>query len=102
MNRDSETSQNKPTQLISKVVLLALLASSIYAQAKDPAPNQIALSQPLIVKWRYQSDQSSNLSPAADKTTVFLPLAGGTLIALNAADGKLLWRFEAGCDLSTS
>ncbi len=105
MNRDSATSQNKAWKIISKVVcwcLLALLGSLIQSAARYPAHEQIALSQPLVVKWRYQSDQTSNLTPAADKTTVFLPLAGGTLIALNAADGKLLWKAEAGGELSAS
>jgi outer membrane protein assembly factor BamB len=105
MTRDSATSQRKPWKLISKVVcwcLLALLGSSIQSAARYTAPNQIALSQPLVVKWRYQSDRTSNLTPAADQTTVFLPLAGGTLVALNAADGKLLWKAEAGGELSAS
>ena len=105
MNRDSATSQNKTWKIISKVAcwcLLALLGSSSQSAARYPAHDQVALSQPLVVKWRYQSDQTSNLTPAADKTTVFLPLAGGTLIALNAADGKLLWRAEAGGELSAS
>ena len=105
MTPDSATSRKKPWKLISKVVcwcLLALLGSSIQSAARYSAPNQVALSQPLTVKWRYQSDQISNLTPAADKTTVFLPLAGGTLVALNAADGKLLWKAEAGGELSAS
>jgi outer membrane protein assembly factor BamB len=105
MNRDSVTSRKKPWKLISKVVcwcLLALPGSSFQYAARYSAPNQVALSQPLTVKWRYRSDQISNLTPAADKTTVFLPLAGGTLIALNAADGKLLWKAEAGGELSAS
>ena len=94
MNRDSLTSQVKPWMVISQLLcwcLLALPGSSIRPAVRYPAPSQIALAQPLIVKWRYQSDQISNLTPAADKTRVFLPLVGGTLVALNAADGKLLW-----------
>jgi outer membrane protein assembly factor BamB len=105
MTPDSATSRKKRWKLISKVVcwcLLALLGSSIQSAARYSAPNQVALSQPLTVKWRYQSDQISNLTPAADKTTVFLPLAGGTLVALNAADGKLLWKAEAGGEMSAS
>jgi outer membrane protein assembly factor BamB len=82
--------------------LLALPGSSIRPAVRYPAPSQIALAQPLIVKWRYQSDQISNLTPAADKTRVFLPLMGGTLVALNAADGKLLWRTEAGGEFSAA
>src|SRR6267154_137325 len=104
MNRDSVASQKTARQVISKTVcrtLLAILASSLSLQAQISAP-QIALSEPLVLKWRYQSDQISNLTPAADRTTIFLPLAGGGLLALNAADGKLLWRAEGGGESSAS
>ena len=92
MNRNPVTSQMKRWKIISKLVywcLLVLLSSSVRSAVQAPGPTQIALSQPLIVKWRYQTDETTNLTPAADKTTVFLPLAAGTLIALNASDGKL-------------
>jgi outer membrane protein assembly factor BamB len=82
--------------------LVMMLGLSLGSAGRRLGQNQIALSQPLIVKWRYQSDQTSNLTPAADKTTVFLPLAAGTLIALNAADGKLLWKAEAGGEFSAA
>jgi len=105
MNRDGVTSQMKFRNLISKFVcisLLGLLGSSTRPAVLYSGPGQVALSQPLIIKWRYQSDQISNLTPASDKTTVFLPLAAGTLIALNAPDGKLLWRAEAGGEFSAA
>jgi len=93
----------KAWNIFSKVVCSCLLAVSGSTLAVPAhGQNQIALSQPLVVKWRYQSDQTSNLTPAADKTTVFLPLAAGTLIALNAADGKLIWKAEAGGDFSAA
>ena len=104
MNGNSVTSQMKLCKIVPKLICCCLLALSglpIPSVAQAP-PNQIALSQPLVVKWRYQSDQTTNLTPAADKTTVFLPLAAGTLIALNAADGKLLWKAEAGGDFSAA
>src|SRR2546428_594745 len=105
MNRDSLTSQMKPWNIFSKLAccfLVTLLGSSPGSTVRPLGQNQIALSQPLIVKWRYQSDQTSNLTPAADKTTVFLPLPAGILIALNAADGKLLWKAEAGGEFSAA
>lgn len=105
MNRDFVPSLMKPRKVVSKILCCCLLALSDYSSpsaARYPGQKQIALAQPLIVKWRYQSDQASNLTPAADKTTVFLPLAAGTLIALNAADGKLLWRAEAGGEFSAA
>ncbi len=95
----------KPRKDISQTIcscLLALLVCSSPSAVSYPGQNQIALSQPLVVKWRYQSDQTSNLTPAADKTTVFLPLAAGTLIALNSSDGKLIWRAETGGEFSAA
>jgi outer membrane protein assembly factor BamB len=105
MHRHSVNSQMKPWKLIANLFcgcLLALFVSPTHSAERVPQPNQLALSQPLIVKWSYQTDQITNLTPAADKTTVFLPLAAGTLIALNAADGKLLWKTEAGGDFSAA
>ena len=64
--------------------------------------NQLALSQPLTVKWRYKSDRASNFTPATDDKTVYLPLSGGTLIALNVTDGQLRWRAEAGGEFSAA
>jgi outer membrane protein assembly factor BamB len=94
-----------PGKFISKIIcccLLALLVYSTQSAVRYQGQKQLALSQPLVVKWRYQSDQTSNLTPAADKTTVFLPLVGGTLISLNARDGKLIWRAEAGGEFSAA
>src|SRR3981081_81230 len=82
--------------------LVALLSYSTQSAVRSQGQKPLALSQPLVVKWHYQSDQTSNLTPAADKTTVFLPLAGGTLISLNALDGKLIWRAEAGGEFAAA
>jgi len=82
--------------------LLAFVVSPSPPVTSFSAPNQIALSQPLTVKWRYQSDQTSNLTPVADGNTVYLPLSGGILVALNAADGKLRWKAEAGGEFSAA
>jgi outer membrane protein assembly factor BamB len=106
MNQDSVASQIRSWTRNSKTIcwiLLAILTSSFCFPARGQVPAaKIALSEPLILKWRYQSDQISNLTPAADQTTIFLPLTGGGLLALNAADGKLLWRAEGGGESSAS
>lgn len=67
-------------------------------RAKDDGP---ILSQPLAIAWRYQTDQATNFTPAADGQTVFVPLSSGVLMALNASDGKLNWKAEAGGVFST-
>ena len=105
MNEHPGTSHKTHWQLISKALcwfLLALHGSAIHARPRYPPSDLIALSQPLTVRWRYQSDRISNLTPASDKTTVFLPLSDGTLVALNAADGKLIWKADAGGEFSAA
>jgi outer membrane protein assembly factor BamB len=66
---------------------------------RDDGP---VLSQPLSIVWRYQTDQTTDLTPAADGQTVFVPLGSGILMALNARDGKLVWKAEAGGDFSAA
>ena len=60
------------------------------------------LSQPLTVRWRYESAVTLNFTPAFDNERIYLPLAGGTIVALKAKDGQLFWRSEMGGELSAS
>jgi len=80
-------------------ILVAVLTHSSLARtiSRNDGP---ALSQPLTVAWRYHTDQTTDLTPAADAQTVFFPLSNGVLVALNADDGKLQWRAEIGGDFS--
>jgi len=66
------------------------------------ASSDALLSQPLTVRWRYESPVTLNLTPAFDSERVYLPLAGGTIVALKAKDGQLYWRTEVGGELSAS
>lgn len=82
--------------------LAALACASGVLLARNRNENQIALSQPLTIKWRYDSDQTSNLTPAADANLIYVPLAGGVLVSLNVADGKLSWKAETGGEFSAA
>ena len=62
----------------------------------------IVLSEPLTVRWRYESSVTLNLTPASDVERIYLPLAGGVVVALRAKDGQLFWRSEIGGELSAS
>src|ERR1700693_5719646 len=105
MTRDSATSHQRDWKHISNALcclLAAVLFGSTIGSAQSNGRDQIALAQPLTVTWRYESDKTSNLPPAADTSTVFLPLAAGVLVALNATDGKLHWKAEAGGEFSAA
>jgi len=66
------------------------------------ANTDVLLSQPLTVRWRYESAVTLNLTPAFDNERIYLPLAGGAIVALKAKDGQLYWRSEMGGELSAS
>ena len=90
----------KKIYLLVFVVVACILAQPI-GEAARSLP-QLALSQPLTIRWRYDSQLTVNLTPAQHGDRVYLPLAGGTLVSLQAKDGQLNWLAEMGGELSAS
>lgn len=91
------------TQVLSCILLLAaIVANSISLPRSPMAHVDVALSQPLTIRWRYESNFTLNLTPAFDSERIYLPLASGTIVALRARDGQLYWRSEMGGELSAS
>lgn len=87
--------------------MIVSLLLAIVAGIENDGPavkglDQVALSQPLTIRWRYDSNFTLNLTPASDDERIYLPLAGGTIVALRARDGQLYWRSEVGGELSAS
>jgi outer membrane protein assembly factor BamB len=95
----------RPRFFTNRLVLQSLafafitLPGSVSATFND---TKLSFSQPLTLRWRYASDQTSNFTPATDGKTVYLPLTGGVLVALNVVDGQLRWKAEAGGDFSAA
>src|SRR5207245_1009732 len=103
MYRNSPASQNTmklPAKAAGCLLLVVFTLTASLAIGAYQRP-QIALSQPLTVRWRYQSDHMSNLTPATDGRTVYVPLTGGLLVALSAADGQMRWKADAGGEFSS-
>src|SRR6476661_3044812 len=87
-------------RIIHLVCVLSLAWVSVFS-ASDTVKEPL-LSQPLTVRWRYESAVTLNLTPAFDNERIYLPLAGGIIVALKAKDGQLYWRTEVGGELSAS
>lgn len=83
-------------------LLLLLTASLASGQDGSSKTAPVDLSQPLTLRWRYESNLTLNLTPAFDSESIYLPLAGGNIVALRAANGQLRWRSEIGGELSAS
>jgi len=87
--------------LLRSLILVSLLLTLIGPVPALPEVT-VTLSEPLTIRWRYESSVTLNLTPAFDAERIYLPLAGGVLIALKAKDGELFWRSEIGGELSAS
>lgn len=90
---------NRLLQRFAAVLLTSLLFLTAPVASTEP---EILLTQPLTVRWRYESNVTLNLTPAFDNERIYLPLAGGIIVALKAKDGQLYWRSEMGGELSAS
>ena len=88
-------------KILQTVFVVGCVASQLAIPSTSATP-EILLSQPLTVRWKYESNVTLNLTPAFDNERIYLPLAGGTIVALKARDGQLLWRSEMGGELSAS
>jgi outer membrane protein assembly factor BamB len=87
-------------QIIHLLCLYSLAFGTVFIA--DKTDKEPLLSQPLTVRWRYESNITLNLTPAFDNERIYLPLAGGTIVALKARDGQLYWRSDMGGELSAS
>ena len=94
------TSSVAPLRLCVSILAVALCAIICFIEIH--ANTDVLLSQPLTVRWRYESTVTLNLTPAYDNERIYLPLAGGQIVALKAKDGQLFWRSEIGGELSAS
>ena len=87
-------------QIIQLLCVLSLAWPSVIRA--DKSDTEALLAQPLTVRWRYESNVTLNLTPAFDNERIYLPLAGGTIVALKGSDGQLFWRSDMGGELSAS
>jgi len=98
-------STGKKHNLIAIIFVLSLilsLALPVQSLTRVEKPVRVTLSEPLTIRWRYDSGLSLNLTPAFDAERFYLPLAGGVVVALRARDGQLYWRAEMGGELSAA
>jgi len=90
------------SRILKPLFIISISVAAFGAIAVSAGNDELALSNPLTLKWRYRSDQTSNFTPATDTATVYVPLADGTLVALDGRDGQLRWKSEPGGDFSAA
>ncbi|HEV7396489.1 MAG TPA: PQQ-binding-like beta-propeller repeat protein [Pyrinomonadaceae bacterium] len=90
--------------LLTVLILSGSLSvgSQVLKAVSTPIADKVSLSQPLTVRWRYVTNATLNLTPASDNARVYLPLAAGLIVSLNASDGQLYWKSEIGGEFTAS
>jgi outer membrane protein assembly factor BamB len=73
--------------------------ASFFAGTSAP---EIIFSNPLTVRWQFESKDTISSSPASNRENLYLPLSSGELVSLKVSDGKLLWKTEIGGAFSAS
>src|SRR5215207_3181292 len=84
------------------LLTISLTCSLFAAQPVPQRPEQLSLSRPLVESWSFDTGDTSDFTPTAHEDMVFLPLANGTLVALDAGSGALRWRSEFGGYISAA
>src|SRR6185312_1549063 len=106
MNRRTPPTKRWRPHVLSSCLLILVFTTSTPAQRGSsrtkPNPPKVSLSQPLTIRWRYATNETLNLTPAADNERIYLPLAAGQIVSLDASDGHLYWKSEIGGEFSAS
>lgn len=90
---------------INRRLFFLLVSPLLLGVFKFPAlslTTEVSFARPLSIRWQYSTEQVTQLTPASDDEFVFLPLAKGVLVTLQARDGKLLWQTDPGGEFSAS
>lgn len=88
--------------LIGAVAVLLSVRGQASRETSTPGMGKVLLSQPLTVRWRYLTNATLNLTPASDNERIYLPLASGLIVSLNASDGHLHWKSEIGGEFTAA
>ncbi|MBA3320341.1 MAG: PQQ-binding-like beta-propeller repeat protein [Pyrinomonadaceae bacterium] len=90
------------TSLNLLLCLLLILLQAVDSKAHFKHLDRLSFSQPLAIRWFYESAETVNLTPAFNDASVYLPLAGGAVISLHVTSGQLLWRADIGGEFSAA
>lgn len=81
------------------IIVLALVPQAGGARKKAAAAGA---PQPFERLWRFETNALSGLRPGGDSELVVVSLLDGKFVALNPADGNLLWTADPGGEASAS
>jgi outer membrane protein assembly factor BamB len=63
---------------------------------------QATFSRPLHLSWFVETNNISNLTPAAGGGKIYIALDGGTIVSLNTSDGSFSWKSDIGGEVSAA
>ncbi len=86
-----------PKTLFNLTATLLLLGAAAFSQGRQrPAPPVSQIDSPLKNCWNFAPTNVDSSQVASDNKSLYLPLDGGTLVALDSQTGLLVWQTELG------
>jgi outer membrane protein assembly factor BamB len=87
-----------------RLVLLLILLAPLPCVSGSPAAQeyQTTLSRPLHVRWSFEAENLSNLTPAVNGDAIYVPLGNGAVVSLSKESGELFWKSELGGVITSS
>ena len=90
-------------RLILKVMLLAASALfPLWPASSAAQESRATLSRPLHMRWSFEADNISNITPAVNEGAVYVPLGNGAIVSLRRETGELSWRSDLGGVITSS
>jgi outer membrane protein assembly factor BamB len=83
-------------------MLLALALFPLWPASSAAQEGRATLSRPLHIRWSFEADNISNITPAVNEEAVYVPLGNGAVVSLRRENGELSWRSDLGGVITSS
>ncbi len=88
--------------IVITFLLLNLVFFTSLCMPSARSEERLALSQPFMAKWQYETEETVDFTPAVRDGTIYVPFSSGQIVSLNGDDGELIWKSETGGHISAS
>jgi outer membrane protein assembly factor BamB len=89
-------------RLVLLLIFLAQAPLPYVSGSPETWENQAILSRPLHVRWSFEAENISNITPAVNGEAIYVPLDKGAVVSLNRESGELSWKSELGGVITSS
>jgi outer membrane protein assembly factor BamB len=87
---------------IRRLVIFMLAFLSSASLFPSTGQEKLDIGKPLHLKWVYEINSGTNITPATDGETIYVSLKSGNILSLSFKNGEFLWERENGGRISAA